>query len=54
MTLLRSKQARLPIEGVGVFESVFLGDRLRIGQNINGGGALAVQVRVQGDLQLLP
>jgi hypothetical protein len=37
----------LPISGEGLFESVFLGERLRIGQNINGGGALVVQVRVK-------
>jgi hypothetical protein len=42
----------LPIQGVGVFESVFLSDRLRIGQNINGGGVLAVQVRVLCDKHL--
>jgi hypothetical protein len=36
----------LPISGVGIFESIYLGDRLRIGQNVNGGGALVVQVRV--------
>jgi hypothetical protein len=36
----------LPISGVGIFDSVYLGDRLRIGQNVNGGGALVVQVRV--------
>jgi Uncharacterized conserved protein (DUF2358) len=36
----------LPISGVGIFESVYLGGRLRIGQNVNGGGALVVQVRV--------
>ena len=34
------------IKGVGLFDSVYLGDRLRIGQNINGGGALVVQVRM--------
>lgn len=36
----------LPISGVGLLDSVYLGDRLRIGQNVNGGGALVVQVRV--------
>lgn len=39
----------LPISGVGLFDSVYLGDRLRIGQNINGGGALVVQVRMDNN-----
>ena len=34
------------IRGEGIFDSVYLGDRLRIGQNINGGGARVVQVRL--------
>lgn len=34
------------IQGKGVFDSLYLGDRLRIGQNINGGGARVVQVRL--------
>ena len=34
------------IQGTGIFESLYLGDRLRIGQNINGGGARVVQVRL--------
>jgi len=34
----------LPIKGEGLFDSVFLGQRLRIGQNLNGGGPLAVQI----------
>lgn len=38
--------APLPITGEGLFDSVYLGDRLRIGQNINGGGAVVVQVRM--------
>lgn len=41
-----SKCLKLPIEGEGLFDSVFLGDRLRIGQNLNGGGARVVQVRL--------
>ena len=36
----------LPISGEGLFESVYLGDRIRIGQNLNGGGARVVQVRL--------
>eukprot|EP00320_Phaeocystis_rex_P009438 CAMPEP_0119064308 /NCGR_PEP_ID=MMETSP1178-20130426/7429_1 /TAXON_ID=33656 /ORGANISM="unid sp, Strain CCMP2000" /LENGTH=225 /DNA_ID=CAMNT_0007045745 /DNA_START=26 /DNA_END=703 /DNA_ORIENTATION=- len=38
--------APLPITGEGVFDGVYLGKRLRIGQNLNGGGARIVQVRV--------
>ena len=38
--------APLPISGVGLFDGVYLGPRLRIGQNLNGGGARIVQVRV--------
>ncbi len=34
------------IQGTGIFDSLYLGDRLRIGQNINGGGARVVQVRL--------
>ncbi|VEU39684.1 unnamed protein product [Pseudo-nitzschia multistriata] len=34
------------IRGRGIFESLYLGDRIRIGQNINGGGARVVQVRL--------
>ena len=37
----------LPIKGVGIFDGVYLGRRLRIGQNLNGGGARIVQVRVR-------
>jgi hypothetical protein len=37
----------LPIAGEGLFDSVYLGDRLRIGQNLNGGGARVVQVRME-------
>jgi hypothetical protein len=36
----------LPIRGEGIFDSVYLGKRLRIGQNINGGGARVVQVKL--------
>lgn len=36
----------LPIQGEGIFDSLYLGDRLRIGQNINGGGARVVQIRL--------
>jgi len=36
---------KLPIEGVGLFDGVYLGERIRIGQNLNGSGALVVQVR---------
>lgn len=39
--------APLPITGEGLFDSVYLGDRLRIGKNMNGGGAIVVQVRMQ-------
>jgi hypothetical protein len=34
------------IRGRGIFDSLYLGDRLRIGRNINGGGARVVQVRL--------
>lgn len=37
----------LPIHGTGLFDSVYLGERLRIGQNLNGGGARVVQVRLK-------
>lgn len=37
----------LPISGEGLFDSVYLGERLRIGQNLNGGGARVVQVRIE-------
>lgn len=37
----------LPITGEGLFDSVYLGERLRIGQNLNGGGARVVQVRLE-------
>jgi hypothetical protein len=38
--------APLPIEGQGLFDSVYVGERLRIGQNINGGRARVVQIRL--------
>ena len=38
--------APLPIQGQGLFDSVYLGERLRVGQNINGGGARIVQIRL--------
>jgi hypothetical protein len=37
----------LPIQGTGLFDGIYVNERLRIGQNKNGGGALVVQVRVQ-------
>ena len=39
--------APLPISGEGLFDGVYLDDRLRVGQNLNGGGARIVQVRVE-------
>jgi len=36
----------LPISGEGLFDGVYLGERLRIGQNLNGGGARVVQVKI--------
>ena len=36
----------LPISGEGLFDGVYLGKRLRIGQNLNGGGARVVQVKI--------
>jgi hypothetical protein len=36
----------LPISGEGIFDGVYLGERVRIGQNLNGGGARVVQVRM--------
>ena len=38
--------AKLPIQGEGIFDSIYVGPRLRIGQNINGGGARVVQIRL--------
>ena len=37
---------KLPISGVGVFNGVYLGERLRIGQSLNGGGAIVVQTKL--------
>lgn len=37
----------LPIRGEGLFDGVYLGKRLRIGQNLNGGGARVVQVKLE-------
>jgi len=37
----------LPISGEGLFDGVYLDDRIRVGQNLNGGGARIVQVRVE-------
>jgi hypothetical protein len=34
------------IQGEGLFDSLYLGERLRIGQNLNGGGARVVQIRL--------
>jgi hypothetical protein len=34
------------IQGKGLFDSLYVGERLRIGQNINGGGARVVQIRI--------
>lgn len=39
--------AKLPIEGEGIFDGMYLGERIRIGQNLNGSGARVLQVRVQ-------
>eukprot|EP00629_Pelagomonadales_sp_RCC1024_P009129 CAMPEP_0119277486 /NCGR_PEP_ID=MMETSP1329-20130426/17227_1 /TAXON_ID=114041 /ORGANISM="Genus nov. species nov., Strain RCC1024" /LENGTH=227 /DNA_ID=CAMNT_0007277955 /DNA_START=53 /DNA_END=732 /DNA_ORIENTATION=- len=36
----------LPISGEGLFDGLYLDDGLRIGQNLNGGGARVVQVKV--------
>jgi hypothetical protein len=36
----------LPISGDGIFDGKYLGERVRIGQNLNGGGARVVQVRM--------
>ena len=43
----------LPIQGEGLFDSLYLGDRLRIGQNINGGGARVVQIRLDDGVSIL-
>ena len=36
----------LPISGEGLFDGLYVGERLRIGQNLNGGGARVVQVKI--------
>jgi len=36
----------LPISGQGLFDGLYIGERLRIGQNLNGGGATVVQVKI--------
>lgn len=40
----------LPIKGTGLFDSLYVGERLRIGQNLNGGGARVVQIRLDDDI----
>ncbi|KAL7578751.1 hypothetical protein ACA910_015984 [Epithemia clementina (nom. ined.)] len=42
----KEKCLDLPIQGVGLFESLYLGERLRILQNLNGTGARGIQVRM--------
>ena len=37
----------LPISGVGIFDCVYLDDKLRIGKNLNGSGAIVLQVRAK-------
>ena len=37
----------LPISGEGLFDGLYLDETLRIGQNLNGGGARVVQVKVR-------
>jgi hypothetical protein len=46
LCVLSSNCIGLPIQGEGIFDSLYLGERLRIGQNINGGGARVVQIRL--------
>ena len=36
-----------PIEGVGSFDVLYLGERVRLLQNINGGGAAGIQIRME-------
>ena len=43
---LKTNCINFPIRGEGIFSSLYLGERLRIGQNINGGGARVVQIRL--------
>ena len=42
----RSCADGLPIQGTGLFSVPYLGERVRILQNINGGGARGVQIRM--------
>lgn len=46
LCLRKSNCIGLPIQGEGIFDSLYLGERLRIGQNINGGGARVVQIHL--------
>jgi hypothetical protein len=46
LCVLQDNCIGLPIQGEGLFDSLYLGHRLRIGQNINGGGARVVQIRL--------
>lgn len=36
----------LPIQGMGLFESLYLGERIRVLQNLNGTGARGIQVKM--------
>ena len=36
-----------PIQGVGLFDVLYLGERVRLLQNINGGGAAGIQIRME-------
>ena len=47
LCMLENTCVPLPISGEGLFDGVYVGDRLRIGQNINGGGARVVQLRLE-------
>eukprot|EP00977_Amphora_coffeiformis_P001868 scaffold360_cov192-Amphora_coffeaeformis.AAC.8 len=37
----------LPIQGVGLFDVLYLGERVRLLQNINGGGAIGIQIKME-------
>ena len=41
----RESCVKLLIEGQGIFELEYIGERLRILQNLNGSGARGIQVR---------
>ena len=41
LCLSSSACAPLPISGEGIFDGVYLGKKIRIGQNLNGGGGAA-------------